>query len=144
MISESKLRYLNSRERQALSEFVGLVKEQFNGLISSAVLFGSKARGESTPDSDLDVLVVVESDDWRVHKQIRYLAADVCLKYDVDLSPRVWSAAHRREMEELQSLLYQNISREGLELLDLAGSSAINRQDETVLKRTILELGDSH
>jgi predicted nucleotidyltransferase len=81
------------------------------------VLFGSKARGESKPDSDLDVLVVVDSDDWREHKQIRYLAADISLRYDVDLSPRVWSVSHRQEMEELQSLLYQNIRRDRINLL---------------------------
>jgi len=38
-------------------------------------------------------LVVVDSDDWWVHKQIRYLAADTCLKYDLNLSPRVWSTS---------------------------------------------------
>ncbi len=74
------IEHLNPREQQALAEFVQRLKEQFNGLICSALLFGSKARGESSPDSDLDVLVVVASGDWQVHKQIRYLAADVCLK----------------------------------------------------------------
>ena len=68
-------------------------------------------------ESDLDVLVVVNSDDWRVHKQIRYLAADICLKYSLNLSPRVWSASHRQEIEELQTLLYQNIHRDSINLL---------------------------
>jgi predicted nucleotidyltransferase len=90
----------------------------FGALISSVALFGSKARGESTPDSDLDLLVVVDSDDWRVHKQVRYLAADVCLKYEVELSPRVWSLSHRQEMEAINSLLHQNIQREGIHLLE--------------------------
>jgi hypothetical protein len=64
------------------------------------------------------VLVVVDSDDWRVHKQIRYLAAAICLKYELTLSPRVWSTSHRREMEAISSLLYQNIQRDGINLLE--------------------------
>jgi predicted nucleotidyltransferase len=117
-MSDNGLDRLNPREREAILEFVHLLEEQFGDLIASVALFGSKARGESTPDSDLDLLVVVNSDDWRVHKQIRYLAADVCLKYEVELSPRVWSLSHRQEMEAINSLLHQNIQREGIRLLE--------------------------
>lgn len=117
MMPKANLEHLNPTEQQAVLEFVRLIKKRFNGLVGSALLFGSKTRGEDTPDSDLDVLVVVNSDDWRVHKQIRYLAADICLKYGLNLSPRVWSASHLREIEELQTLLYQNIRRDGINLL---------------------------
>ena len=110
---------LNPAEGVAIVEFVHLLEERFGNLISSVALFGSKARGESTPDSDLDVLVVVDSEDWRIHKQIRYLAADIGLKYNVDLSPRVWSGAHHVEMERLPSLLYQNIRRDSINLLEI-------------------------
>lgn len=120
MTADTTLRHLDTRERQALLEYVDLLVEQFDGLINSVLLFGSKARGDSTPDSDIDVLVVVESDNWRIHKQIRYLAADVCLKYDLPISPRIWSISHRQEMKELHTLLYQKIFRDGVELLDRA------------------------
>lgn len=106
---------LSATELQAVLESLRLLEEWFDGLIQSILLFGSKARGESTPDSDVDLLVV-ESDDWRVHKQIRYLAADTCLKYNPNLSPRVWSTSHHREVEELQTLLYQNIDGHGINL----------------------------
>jgi predicted nucleotidyltransferase len=85
----ANLDHLSPTGQQGLLEFVQLLKEQFNGRVHTALLFGSKARGEGTPDSDLDVLIVVDSDDWRVHKQIRYLAADVCLEYSLNLTPRV-------------------------------------------------------
>ena len=116
----NSLEHLTATEQQAIMEFVHLLREQFNGQVRSVLLFGSKARGEGSLDSDLDVLVVVDSDDWRVHKQIRYLAADICLKYDLNLSPRVWSTSHWRETEELRTLLYQNIHRDGVNLLALA------------------------
>jgi predicted nucleotidyltransferase len=114
---------LSPKEQNALTEYVQLLRERFGYLISTVALFGSVARGESTPDSDIDVLVVVASDDWRLHKQIRYLAADMCLKYEVSLSPRVWSVSHRQEMEDIQSLLYQNIRRDSIDLLELSPSA---------------------
>ena len=113
------LNVLKPGEQQAVLEFVRLLEEQFKGMVSSVALFGSKARGESRADSDIDLLVVVDSDDWRIHKRIRYLAADICLKYDVNLSPRVWSLSHRQEMEALPSLLYQNIRRDGISLFPI-------------------------
>jgi predicted nucleotidyltransferase len=121
VMSGNGLDHLSPTEREAIIEFVRLLGEQFGNLVSSVALFGSKARGDSTLDSDLDVLVVVDSDDWRVHKRIRYLAADICLRYDIDLSPRVWSISHRQEMEELRSLLYQNVRRDSINLLEISG-----------------------
>lgn len=118
-MAQTDLEHLCPTERQALAEFVQQLRERFDGGVRSALLFGSRARGEGTPDSDLDVLVVVTSDDWRVHKQIRYLAADICLKHDLNLSPRVWSTAHLQEMEQLQTHLHRNIQRDGIRLTGL-------------------------
>ena len=117
-MSTATLAHLQPIEQQALTEFAQQLQEQFKGLIRSTMLFGSKARGDSTPDSDLDVLIVVNSDDWRLHKQISYLTADICLKYDLELSPRIWSESHFREMAQIESSLYQNIRRGGVSLLE--------------------------
>jgi predicted nucleotidyltransferase len=107
---------LEPREQEAVLEFVDLLERRFGDIISCVALFGSKARGESEVDSDLDVLVVMNSDDWRIHKQVRYLAADISLKHELELSPRVWSVSHRREMEAMNSLLHQNIQRDSINL----------------------------
>jgi predicted nucleotidyltransferase len=116
VMPKTHLEHLNPTEQQALAEFVQRLKEQFDGVVRMTLLFGSRARGEGAPNSDLDVLVVVDSDDWRVHKQVRYVAADICLKYSLELSPRVWSTGHLQEMERLQAHLYQNIHRDGITL----------------------------
>lgn len=126
------LSHLQPAERQLIEEFVQRLLEQFDGEVRSVILYGSKARGESTPDSDIDVLVVVESEDWRVHKQIRYLAVDVWLNYvddDVYLSPDVWSTSRLQEMETLGLSLYRNIRRDGIDLLPLLDESAAAQRD---------------
>jgi predicted nucleotidyltransferase len=110
---------LQSMENQALAELKQRLLEQFSGVIQSILLYGSKARGDSTPDSDVDVLIVVDSDDWRLHKQICYVVADVGLQYDLNLSPRIWSISHLCEMQAMNASLYQNICRDGINLLQL-------------------------
>ena len=109
---------LTDRERQAAMEFVERVRRRFDGQLVSAVLFGSRARGEAEPDSDMDVLVVMSSAEPEIRKEIRHLAVEVWLEHGFYLSTRVWSQAHWRKLEELRTLLYQNIRRDGINLFE--------------------------
>lgn len=119
MITDANLVHLTIVEQQALTEFIYLLQKQFPDVLQSVILFGSKARGDSTPESDIDVLIIVDSDDWRLHTQIRYLAVDISLKYDLfELSPRIWSVAHLQKMAEMEAMLYLNIRQDGVNLLD--------------------------
>lgn len=54
-------------------------------------LFGSEARAEAAPESDIDVLVVVQPDRDRVQFEDRVIdiAFDVNLDFSVYISPRV-------------------------------------------------------
>jgi uncharacterized protein len=113
----ASLAHLTDQERQALTAFVKRIRQRFDGLILSAVLFGSRARGEASADSDVDVLVVIDKEDYRVRKEIRYLAAEVWLEYGFFLSTRVWSRSHWRKLQERQTFLYRNIQRDGIDLL---------------------------
>ncbi len=120
MEQENRLDHLTDKERRVVMEFVERVRQRFDGQLISAVLFGSRARGEAESDSDMDVLVVMSNADPEVRKEIRYLAVEVWLEHDIYLSTRVWSWAHWRRVEELQTLLYRNIHRDGINLLGLS------------------------
>lgn len=67
------------------------------GQVRAVVLFGSGARGDDTPTSDLDVLVVTTSDAvrTRVTDGCRALARELRADFGVDLRPLVLS---RREL----------------------------------------------
>lgn len=116
---QKHLDQLTQKERQAVIEFVQRVRQRFDGQVASVVLFGSRARGEAEPDSDMDVLVVMSGASPEIRREIRHLAVEVWLKHGIYLSTRVWSQAHWRELQELQTLLYRNIRRDGLDLLQL-------------------------
>jgi len=115
--ARTDIAHLTAQERQALRAFVRELQRQFDGRVLSVLLFGSYARGEAQPDSDVDVAVIVDRDDLETRKAIRYLAVETWLEYGLYLSTRVWSQARWRRLEVLQTGLYRNLRREGIELL---------------------------
>ncbi len=115
-MNEDALAHLRENEQKALIEYETRLHQRYDGLIVSIILFGSKARGDAREESDVDLLVVVDSDDWRLHKELRRLAARVSLQYDLILSTRIMSRAHFDELRKRRTLLFQNIERDGIKL----------------------------
>jgi predicted nucleotidyltransferase len=110
------LRHLTEQEKAALSEFVARLREKYANEVRLVVLFGSKVRGDSDEESDLDVLVVVESDGWRFHREISFIGSRVSLDYDVNISPKALSQTLYRELRESRTPFYENVRAEGVEL----------------------------
>lgn len=116
---------LTEIEQRALSEYRDLLLRRFPRQIERLVLFGSKARGDSTTDSDIDVLVLLRKRGepsaegfyplgladpiWR---EIVGTTFDLLMKYDVEISPTVMGMS---EYEERSSLV-SHIRKEGIEL----------------------------
>ncbi len=60
-------RELMSRQDELLKEFVVKIVERFPR--STVILFGSRARGQERPNSDYDILVVMDLEDrYRLQK----------------------------------------------------------------------------
>jgi predicted nucleotidyltransferase len=95
------------------------------GQIERLILFGSHARGEARPDSDVDVLVVVNWPQERLPngfyaaftgdprwREIINLATDLMLKYGIFISPTVVS---KDRLGGPSPLIWQ-AEREGIEV----------------------------
>jgi len=108
--------WLTPNERAALQAFVAALRERYDGQILSVRLFGSKARGDFEPDSDLDVMVLVSDDDWRLAQSISFLAADISLADDVLLSPKVVSLTRWDFLRQQDFAIARNIRRESIAL----------------------------
>jgi uncharacterized protein len=83
---------LDTRREQAVRDFAGRVRAALGRRVVDLRLFGSVARGDAQPDSDIDVLVVVRAaaeDRGRVEREVVDIAFDVNLRYDLYVSPRV-------------------------------------------------------
>lgn len=55
------LAHLSQSELRALERLAGVLRERFGAGIHGIYLYGSKARGDSHPESDVDVLVVADA-----------------------------------------------------------------------------------
>ena len=103
-------------EKKAIEEFLNRLQELYPGRVSRTILFGSKARGDSNPDSDIDILLVVDTEDWRFRHAISDVASDISLEYSVLIGPRVISRQSWGEMKRDRFSLYENVTREGIPL----------------------------
>ncbi len=81
-----KLSYLTAEERTAVLELASTVRKRFGSEVNEIILFGSKVRGNSDRESDIDILIVIKSLSWETKKSISELAAETNLKYDVLIS----------------------------------------------------------
>jgi predicted nucleotidyltransferase len=111
-------------DQQALREFVGYLNKAIPEKIKFVALFGSKARGDSTQDSDIDILVILTREDRKLRREILRQAARFSLKYDVLLSPRVIGAERWEQMRDFS--LYQNVQREAASLGIASGELALS------------------
>ena len=81
------------------------------------ILFGSQARGDARPDSDWDLLVLLNkekrgfSEDYN---QYGYPFAEIGDKYGTYISVKVYA---KKDWETHPSMLRYNVEREGIEIV---------------------------
>ena len=107
---------LTDTERRALETLVRRLYVSYGSQIRSVVLFGSKARGDAGPDSDIDVLVVLSDDDPYLCSGVRRLAARVSLEYDLLFSVRAVGRSHWERLARYRFPIYQAIQSDGIDL----------------------------
>jgi len=115
-VSDPSLAHLTSSERKAIDAFVERLQARFPGQVLQVTLFGSKARGDSGPWSDIDLLIVVKEESWPLRADISHVAARVSFDYNVLLGPRVIGQERWQRMKRGGFGLYRNVIEEGIPL----------------------------
>ena len=105
---------LSVSEKHIVEEFKRQVEQRFPGELIRVVLFGSKVRGDATRVSDVDVLVVIHSEGWRLGDEIRSLGYALELEHGVVLSIQVMSERHYEELRLFGSQFFKAVEREGV------------------------------
>jgi predicted nucleotidyltransferase len=108
---------LSALNRQsALTEFSKRIRQTLTDHVVDVRLFGSEARGEAVPESDIDVLVVVQPDEGRVPFEDRVIdiAFDVNLEFGVYISPRVVTPGILNHPVWRETPFLRNVARESL------------------------------
>jgi len=105
---------LNEKEQLALKKFRMTIEEVLAGNPVEVKLFGSKARGDAHKDSNIDVLVIISSGDWRMNDVIYGIATDVLLETEVCISPKVINRKEYNRLYNMETPFIKNIIREGV------------------------------
>ncbi len=105
-MTDPKLDVILRTLRQELAKALGSQLER-------VVLYGSRARGEARPDSDIDVLIVVrgEVNYPDLMQRTSEIAAGVSLQYDVVVSR---TFASQTQFETAQNPFFITVRREGV------------------------------
>jgi len=99
-----------------------LIIEEFKTLVQRKVevreirAFGSRARGDATPESDLDVLVVIDHLDHSIERYISDCAWEVGFDKDVVVVPVVVSEHALKGSPLRESVFIKNVYREGISI----------------------------
>jgi predicted nucleotidyltransferase len=103
----------HEQRQKLLDDLSSQITQLFGKKLDRIVLYGSHARGEARPDSDLDILIVVqgEFDYGDLIHQTSELIAHLSLENDVVIS-RAFMSKERFENEVSPFTL--NVQREGI------------------------------
>ena len=84
---------------------------------ATAILYGSEARGDARPDSDIDVLVLLEGDKRDLHRESEVSGAlyEVELATGVLVSPMIMLRS-QWENRPFKTPFYINVMNEGVRL----------------------------
>lgn len=101
-----------------INEFKDIVKHCIRDELSAVIVYGSYARGDYHNGSDIDIMILVDTEDEKIKKyedEIYDRAFDLELKYGIVISPII---KNRQFFEYWSDTLpfYRNIKKEGVKV----------------------------
>ena len=113
-VNDSEISRTDEQRQKAVEEFVRRATQEYGDRIRGITLFGSVARGTASEDSDIDLLVVIDEEDFRLRRELVGLSFDILLETGGDLSVKVLS---NRDFQTHKSHSFlRNVLAEGAKL----------------------------
>lgn len=103
---------LNQNEVKALTRLKTFLQDQENFV--DFRVYGSKARGSSTPESDIDVLIIVRKFDSDFQSLIDDMIYELNLEYDCLISAVIFNQDELISGPMSESPLYRTAMQEGV------------------------------
>lgn len=98
-------------------ELIETLKEILKRVVpnAQAILFGSEARGEARPDSDVDVLILLDKNEITLEEEEKITSPlyDMEFEKGIIISPIVMTRK-RWEEAKRQTLFYYNVLKDGV------------------------------
>ena len=105
-----------------IEQYVAEIKKIYGTHLRKVVLFGSYARGDFRPDSDVDIMILLDMSDVDLKaysQQLSYMTYDFNLDNDLDIKPIVKSEEHFKKWV-VNYPFYATINKEGVVLYGAA------------------------
>jgi len=115
-MDRDKLKHLTSHEREAITEYLERLRAKYADQVARVVLFGSKARGDGDQESDIDLFVVLKTDDPSLKEQIWRMSYEVALERGVTFGDFIVGRSRYARMRDIEEPVFRNIRDEGIEL----------------------------
>jgi uncharacterized protein len=107
---------LSKTDYEAVVEFKRKLAGQLGDALMELKVFGSKVKKKDTLYSDLDIIIILDQVDSK-HKDIVFDAAvDVNLKYDVVISPIIYSSTEYSNDLFKETYFYKTTQSEGIRI----------------------------
>jgi len=107
---------LQPDELLAVEEFKRRILAELPGQVKDIILFGSKARGDAHPGSDIDLLIVVDRRTPEVDEVISDITAETLLEQQIDISALDFTSDEIAELSAIGTPLMRNVAEEGIVL----------------------------
>ena len=104
--------------QQLIQQYVSNIHDIYGSHLRQIILYGSYARGDFRPDSDIDIMLLLDLSDIDIKKyrhQLSDMTFDFNMDYDVDIKPIAKSEEHYRKWVDNYPF-YSNVNREGVRL----------------------------
>lgn len=105
---------LTSQEDKAVRLFKNNLTEIFSERLISVNLFGSKARGDSHPDSDIDLLVIIDKKTWEDEQKVYSSVTDVFLATGIYVSPKIYDPQKAKEKRHSHNVFFQEVDKDSI------------------------------
>lgn len=110
------------RMQRLIDQYVEEIKRIYGSHVKQIILYGSYARGDFRPDSDVDIMILVDMSDLELKaygQQLSYMTYDFNMDHDLDIKPIAKSQQHFQNWVEAYPF-YANVEKEGVKLFEAA------------------------
>ena len=108
--------------KKLMEKYVEEIRKIYGSHLRKVILYGSYARGDFHPDSDIDIMILLDITDLDLKEygtKLSYMTFDFNLDHDLDIKPIAKSEEHFKKWLDNYPF-YANINREGVVLYGAA------------------------
>lgn len=113
---------MQQKTQRLIEQYLLEIKKIYGSHLQKVILYGSYARGDFRPDSDIDIMILLDMTDLDLKEysqKLSYMTYDFNLDYDLDIKPIAKDEAHFEKWIENYPF-YSNIQKEGIVLYGAA------------------------